>query len=228
MDVAAIFFCWLLFGGTHIIGSSLPVRNYLIDRFGTLAFKGIYSLVALATFIPLCMVYAANKHAGALLYRPTSILSGLAQLSMLLALFVLLQGLLTLNPQSVQAELSDRVRAEPRGIERICRHPQNLSFALFGAGHMLVNPFVGDWIFFGGFVIYSLISAGHQDGRNLAGDSAEIKAYIAATSFVPFAALLSGRQRIAWDEFSRLGLLLAGILFVLLRYFHQDIFGGFD
>jgi uncharacterized membrane protein len=227
MDVAAIFICWLLFGGTHIIGSSLPVRSYLIGKFGALAFKGIYSLIAFATFIPLCMVYAAHKHAGPLLYIPNTIHSSLAQLLMLLALIVLLQGLLIFNPQSVQAELSGRIRAEPRGIERLCRHPQNLSFFLFGGAHMLANPFVGDWLFFGGFVIYSLLSAVHQDRRNLGCGTDEIKTFIAATSLLPFAAINSGRQKIDWGEFSRPGLLIATLLFILLRFYHQELFGGF-
>ena len=46
---AMILFWWLMFGGTHIIGSSIPVRTFVIRRIGKLGFKGFYSLVGLAT-----------------------------------------------------------------------------------------------------------------------------------------------------------------------------------
>ncbi|MBW2467297.1 MAG: hypothetical protein JRF02_08355, partial [Deltaproteobacteria bacterium] len=63
-----IIFWWLMFGGSHIIGSTIPVRTFCIRRIGTLGFKCIYSLVALATFIPLCYFYFTHCHAGSHLY----------------------------------------------------------------------------------------------------------------------------------------------------------------
>ena len=44
-EVALIFFWWLMFGGTHIIGSSIAVRTFFIHYMGTLGFKCVYSLV---------------------------------------------------------------------------------------------------------------------------------------------------------------------------------------
>ena len=58
-----------------------------------------------------------------------------------------------------------------RGIQRITRHPGNFAFALFGIGHMLSSPRVGDWIFFGGFVVYGIVSSMHQDRRDCRDDS---------------------------------------------------------
>ena len=45
---AIILFWWLMFGGSHVIGSSIPVRSFVISRTGKLGFKVIYSVVALA------------------------------------------------------------------------------------------------------------------------------------------------------------------------------------
>ena len=60
-DEATILFWWLMFGGTHIIGSTIVVRAYVIGKIGNLGFKAVYSFIALATFVPLCLVYFAHK-----------------------------------------------------------------------------------------------------------------------------------------------------------------------
>ena len=97
---------WLLFGGTHVLGSSLPVRTRLIRALGLQGFKGLYSLVSFATFIPLVWVYASNKHAGTVLYASAPWMNTVTDVLMFLALFVLTQGFVTPNPLSTQAEMS--------------------------------------------------------------------------------------------------------------------------
>lgn len=53
IETFVILFWWLMFGGTHILSSSIPVRSFFIARFGRMPFRGLYSLVAFATFPPL-------------------------------------------------------------------------------------------------------------------------------------------------------------------------------
>jgi len=223
---AEILVWWLLFAGTHILGSTVPVRSWLIRTISLRGFKAVYSLVALATFLPLCWVFAENKHAGAFLFALTPFSYYLAHALMLLALVVLLQGLATASPLTTVAEMTGRYGSGPRGIQRVTRHPQNLAFMLFGLAHCLTNPYVGDWIFFGGFVIYGLASAMHQDRRVLLLGPEEARRLVAETSLLPFGAILAGRLRLAPREYSLLALLLALVLFVVLRYFHAALFGG--
>jgi uncharacterized membrane protein len=222
-----ILFWWLMFGGSHIIGSSIPVRTFVIRRIGTLGFKIIYSLVALATFIPLCFTYFINRHAGSLLYTSGYSIKLLAQFIMLAAIIVLLQGLVTANPMTTMAELTGRVARSGHGIQRITRHPQNFAFALFGLAHLLANPYAGDWIFFGGFIVYGIVSAMHQDKRLLAKGSAQVKQFLADTSAIPFAAILTGKQRLKPGEYHPPALAAAIVLFILLRLLHPILFGGF-
>jgi uncharacterized membrane protein len=226
-DVAFVLFWWLMFGGTHIIGSSIPVRTFVIRRIGNLGFKGVYSLVALATFIPLCYFYFAHKHAGYLLYNSGYSLQMLAQLFMLAALIILLQGLVSANPMTTYAELSSKSVSSAHGIQRITRHPQNLSFACFGLAHLLVNPYVGDWIFFGGFIVYGIVSAMHQDRRQFATGSEEVKQFLADTSAIPFAAIMKGKQRFGLAEYYPPALVAAAVIFILLKLLHPVLFGGF-
>jgi uncharacterized membrane protein len=225
MASGSILFWWLLFAGTHIGGSSQALRTALIRRLGLTGFKGIYTLVALATFIPLCSVYARHKHAGALLFVPDSSLLAATEGLMLVALVVLAQGLATPGPMSTQAELSGRFSPEVRGIQRVTRHPQNLAFILFGFSHLLVNPFSADLIFFGGFVVYGIASAIHQDDSQRIAGIPEVREYLAVTSALPFAAIVTGRQRLAAREYSRTALVGALLLYVVLRIFHSRLFG---
>jgi uncharacterized membrane protein len=224
---AEILIWWVLFGGTHILGSSVPVRTFLIRALTLQGFKLLYSLVALATFVPLCWTFARNKHSGAFLFAMTPLSYYLAQLLMLLALIVLLQGLATASPLTTKAEMTGRYGSGARGIQRITRHPQNLAFMLFGLAHCLTNPYVGDWIFFGGFVIYGLVSAMHQDRRAALLGPEEARRLVAETSLLPFAAILAGRLRLAPREYSLLALLAALALFLLLRRYHGVLFGAY-
>jgi len=226
-EVALIFFWWLMFGGTHIIGSSIPVRTFFIRQMGTLGFKCVYSLVALATFIPLFYFHFTHKHAGYLLYTPGYFLQLFAQLLMLAAIIVLLQGLTTANPMTTKAELFGRHINSGHGIQRITRHPQNLAFGIFGLAHLLVNPYLGDWIFFGGFIVYGVVSAMHQDQRLLAMGHTQVKQFIADTSAIPFAAIIRGKQRFGLDEFYPPALVAAIVIFILLKLLHPMLFGGF-
>ena len=222
-----ILFWWLMFGGSHIIGSSVPVRTFVIRRIGILGFKTIYSLVALATFIPLCYFYFTHRHAGTLLYSAGYYIKLLAQFLMLGSIFVLLQSLVTPNPMTTMAELTGRVVRKGVGIQRVTRHPQNFAFALFGLAHLLANPYIGDWIFFGGFIVYGIVSGAHQDRRLHATGSAQVKQFQADTGAIPFAAIISGRQRLAPSEYHPPAMAAAIVLFILMRLLHPMLFGGF-
>src|SRR5579885_2912520 len=60
--VLAIGVWSVLFVGAHLFISSSLMRPRLVDRVGEQAFRGVYSLVAFATFIPLTIVFAHHKH----------------------------------------------------------------------------------------------------------------------------------------------------------------------
>lgn len=222
-----ILFWWILFAGTHVLGSSLPVRRRLIRTLGLGPFKGLYSVVALATFIPLFHTFFTNRHAGAYLFSLPDGARHVSEGLMLLAMIILVQGFASASPLNTVSELTGRIPA-PRGILRITRHPMNLAFGLFGLAHCLANPFLGDWMFFGGFIVYALASALHQDRRTLAAGSDGARSFIRETSYLPFVAILLGRQRLAVREFSPAGLVVALVVYFLLRHYHGDILGGFE
>jgi len=59
-----IVLLWLGFAGSHLTLSSVRVRQALVARIGEGPFRGLYSLVAFAFFIPLVWTYFGHKHAG--------------------------------------------------------------------------------------------------------------------------------------------------------------------
>jgi len=225
--VSKLLLWWILFGGTHVLGSTLPVRTFLIRRIGLPAFKGLYSLVALATLLPLAFIYFLDKHAGPALFVSPPGMKIVTQVLMFFAVLVLGQAIATTNPMGTMAEMSGKHLDRARGIQRVTRHPMNFAFALFGLAHCLVNPHAGDWVFFGGFVVYAVASGYHQDRRTFATGPEAVRQFQAQTSYLPFAGILSGKQRLAPGEYSLVALGVSVAVFVVLRLSHGALFGGF-
>ncbi len=62
MEIGGIVLFWFLFGASHMALSSLKLRPKLVGVLGNRGFQGVYSLVALGTFVPLVRIYADAKH----------------------------------------------------------------------------------------------------------------------------------------------------------------------
>jgi uncharacterized membrane protein len=218
---------WAAFAGSHMLLSSARLRPRLHARLGEQGFRGLYSLIALATFVPLVWVYWGNRHAGPLLWTtigPPAISTGLNHVLMALALVLLASSLLPASaaPSAMHAQTEGIARV--RGMTRITRHPTLVAFALFGIAHLLVNGNLADLVFFGGFPLYTWIGARHQDHR-LAHDRPGYRSVIANTSIVPFGAILAGRQSLVPRELPLPGIVVGLGLAIVLRVFHPTLFG---
>jgi uncharacterized membrane protein len=219
-----VLFWWLLFGGTHLLLSSSFVRPQLIARLGDRPFLGVYSLIAVATFLPLVIFYARHKHAGPQLWHilPPYLVNRDVNLALMAFAFVLLvTGLAARPPSSMMA--SDAPQAY--GVTRITRHPTFAAIFLFGVAHCLVNGYLGDLVFFGGFSVFAWIGAVHQDSRKIV-DVPGYAEFKQETSFLPFAAMLKGKQRLDLRELRWSIVLVAIIIFYIVRAHHPQLFGG--
>ncbi len=215
----AIVLLWIGFGGSHIAPSVLSIRNQLVRRLGEGPFRGLYSLVSFAFFIPLVWVYAAHKHAGPQLW---SLPHGIALLSLMyvgmaVAFTLLLAAVMRPSPAAVVPG-----DATPTGVFRITRHPLFMGIALFALLHLLPNGGAADVAFFGGFVVFVLIGGWHQDQRKLATAGPQFARFYAATPFLPFTgtATLQGVR-----EMSPQVIAAGVVLTVVVRYFHASLFG---
>jgi uncharacterized membrane protein len=215
-----ILILWLGFAGSHLVLSSTQVRALLVERFGEDRFRLLYSLLALAFFIPLVWVYFTHKHAGWWLWGTPrgALMFWTVSLGMAVAFVLLVAGLARPSPASIAP--GDPIT---NGVYRITRHPVFMALAIFGLMHLLANGSAADIVFFGGFVVFSLVGGRHQDQRKLASDDARYSGFYAATPFLPFtgSATLQGIK-----ELHPAVLATAIVLTVIVRYFHVSWFGG--
>jgi hypothetical protein len=133
-----------------------------VGRLGEQGFRGFYSLVALATFVPLVATFFTHR-AGRGIWLPALALTpGVWWVTMLVnfcAVLLIVLGFARPNPVSTLRASPD---TEARGVLRITRHPGFMGFALLGLGHLFVLRAPVDLAFFGGLFAYSLLGAAHQ------------------------------------------------------------------
>jgi len=215
---------WLLFAGTHIGLATHPVRGALVARLGERGFGAFFSLVASVAYTVIVSYYAAHRFAGA----PGLALGHVPALRWPLMAIVaagvaLTIGALAAYPRSPMAMFSTKVPA-PRGIGRITRHAFFVGVALVAAAHVLLATRLVGTVFMGGFGLLALAGAWHQDRKLLHLRGEPYADYLAATSVMPFAAVIGGRQRVVWGELPWASLAAGLAIAVLLRAVHASIF----
>lgn len=222
MDVTlAIAALWVGFAASHMGLSSLRLRPRLVGALGERAFAGVYSLVALAFFVPLVWVYFAHKHAGPLLWyvgwRPGVRWPMYALMGVALALVA--AALARPSPASIVPGAS----AEVSGIYRVTRHPTFMGAGLFGLAHLLAaRVHAAELAFFAGFPLFALIGCLHQDRRKLRTAGEAFRRFHAQTPFLPFtrAGAARGLREAAVPVAIGVGVA------ALVRYLHPTLFGG--
>lgn len=215
---------WLAFAGSHLALSSLPVRGRLVPRLGERGFQAAYSLVALVTVIGFVGAWWDARHAGPLLWMWRDIAPvSWAAIALGLLGFAFIFGAIF---QPSPAGLAPGAPLRARGLSRITRHGFFVGVALWGVGHLLVNGWASDLVFFGGLSLFVVLGALHQDHRKRVTDGERLAPFLAETSLVPFAAVLAGRQRVVWGElpWRAIALGLAGGW--VLYWFHPQLFAG--
>jgi uncharacterized membrane protein len=215
-----IVLLWLGFAGSHLLLSHVPVRQRLVERLGETPFRGLYSLVAFAFFIPLVVVYFRHKHAGEWLWSlpHTPALVWTVYVGMGIAFVLIVASLIRPSPAAVVPG-----DPQPSGVYRITRHPLLMGLGLFGLIHLPLNASTADVAFFGGYPLFAVVGAMHQDRRKLSTDGARYRAFYEATPFLPF----TGRA--TWQGIREVLPTVAPVgvaLTVVVRWFHGSWFGG--
>jgi uncharacterized membrane protein len=221
MEVAfEIALLWAAFTASHVGLSSLRVRPRLVEALGEVGFLGLYSVVALAIFVPAMWLYFGHKHEGpALWVLPRGpLLSWTLYLAMVVALVFLVSSFVNPSPAGMAP-----ASATPHGVHWLTRHPLVMAFAVFALAHLLPNGFASDVAFFGGFAAFALLAAAHQDARKRIAGPPGYGEFAAATPFFPFTGSQTAR---GLRELSKLALAGGILLAILIRYFHSSWFGG--
>ncbi len=210
---------WIAFAATHMGLSSVALRPRLQAALGERGFLGLYSVVALAIFVPLVWYYFAHKHAGPLLWAlPIGTGARWALYAgMGVAFTLIVCSAVQPNPHS----LGQDGTAPPQGIHWITRHGTFLGVGLFAGLHLIPNGYAGDVAFFGGILVFSVVGCLHQDARKLALDDGRFRPFWEKTPFIPFTGSETARglRELPWY-----GVAGAILLTVVLRYFHSALF----
>jgi uncharacterized membrane protein len=222
---ATVLLLWLVFGGAHVALASAPIRGPLSARLGERGFDVLFSSIAGVTFAALVHYYAGHRMDGAMgpALGHGGVLRWMAMGS-IVAGFGLAAAALTSYSRSPYALFGGPGVGEPRGIERVTRHGFLVGVVLVAVPHALLATRLAGTAFFAGFVLLAIVGGWHQDRKLLTRRGPGYREYLARTSFVPFAAIVAGRQRLVWREMPARHLAAGALVAVALRAVHDGIF----
>lgn len=200
LPAAIVLAAWLLFGGSHLLLASSPLREHLVARLGERGFTLAFATLAATTLSLLAATVALHggDGAAALNLRANPVarwtLAALAALGIALAV----AGLANYFRAPIAAlRRGGRVRP-PAAVELITRHPFFVGLALAMAAHALLATTLAQAMYFAGFVVLALAGIPMQDRKLRRRHGAVWADYEAATPALPFT---SGRPpRPAWRE----------------------------
>ena len=221
--VDGVLWRWILFAGAHIGLGTRRVRRGLVARLGEQGFSVAFSVVAALAFTPLVRFYAAHRFEGppGLAAGTHPVGNGLLTLLALGGIALAVAGLVGFRP-STMTPFGARVPAV-RGLDRVTRHPFFVGVAVLAIAHTLLATRLVGTVFFGGRAAFTLVGMRIQDAKLLQQRGAPYADYLAATSAVPFAAVVAGRQTVAASELPWIALGVGLIVAGLLRWTHESI-----
>ncbi len=216
----------LLWVISHLGISSTPARRLLVNSIGQGPYLLLYSLIAAGALAYLIWTYSQVPRFD-YLWLPNPDLYWVSKITMPVAFILLLGGFMVRNPTNVGMAIDDPGSAAElaRGVTRITRHPLQWAVVIWGVGHIFAN---GDWvslIFFGSFVLLSGLGGVLIDHKKAQTLGPGWEPYAKATSNVPFAAIVSGRNRLVWSELW-LPIVVGSAVYALVYYFHEAITGA--
>lgn len=177
---AGLFLSVLAFVGTHFLMSH-PLRGPLVRSLGEGAFRGVYSLVSLATFGAAIYFYGRIGDEPPL-WQLGELAWALGALLMWLA-SILLVGSFFGNPALPGARRQDD---GPRGVLTITRHPMMWSFAIWAAVHWALIGTPKAMVLDLSIIVLALGGAAGQDRKKARLHGQNWHDWTARTAFVPF------------------------------------------
>jgi uncharacterized membrane protein len=222
-----VILLWILFGGAHVGLATRRVRTVLVHRLGEWGFIGLFSVVAVATFSALVHHFAVHRFEG--MAGPA--LGAIPLLSwalLCIASFGAMVMALSLFDYPVSAYALTRKQSpnEPRPIERITRHGFFSGLFLLAIAHALLSSRLIGTVFFACLALFTWLGSVHQDTKLLSLRGDVHRRYMEVTSFLPFAAIVAGRQQLKLRGIPLPAILACIAVPWLLRTFHDSIFAA--
>ena len=216
---AQLYYATAAFLATHFIAST-PLRGALVRGIGERAYLALYSLIAAGALG--WMIWAYNRAP----LEPMWVgLRWLPAVVMPFSFILLACGLLARNPTLIGA---NKLLSNPdpaRGIIRITRHPVMWAIMLWSLAHLLARGERMASVFFGGFLALAALGALLLDQRKARTLGEDWKRFEAVTSYMPFGAILLGKNRLNGGEIGWRNPAIGLALYALFFWFHPMLFG---
>lgn len=213
----------VFFVGIHQYISGTALRDTLVARLGEKAYMGLFSIFSFIGLIWMIKAYGGAPYIE--LWGQITAARWLSSLLILLAFLFIVLGMLSRNPTSIGGETLLTTAEASQGIFRITRHPFLMGFAIWAATHLIYNGDLASTVFFGGFLILSILGPKAIDNKQHLTCREDWEAFAAKTSIIPFQAILQGRNRLAFKELLTWRLAVAFVVYVLVFKLHAWLFG---
>lgn len=210
----------------HVGIAATPLRRALVGGMGEGPYRGLFSLASAGVLAWLIFAYGAVRAdpGNALLWEAPAWGRHVTATLVLAGFLLGVAGLVTPGPTLVGFAGALRKPEPAKGILRVTRHPFLWGVALWGVGHLAVNPEITSVLLFGGLAVMALLGTRSIDRKTAARDPAHWGAFAAVTSNVPFAAIVQGRNTFRIAEAAP-ALAVAAIAYVAAAYLHRLAFG---
>ena len=181
-----------IFLALHFGLSSMALRPRLVASLGEDRFRLVYSLAAGVTLA--AMIWAFARAPIAPMWEPVHGMRWVAIVLMPLACILLVAGVSQRNPTMVAGSFAPAGAAPATGALRITRHPVMWGIGLWGIAHVASAGTVRGFVVFGALAALALLGTERIDIKRAAGEPAAFGRLAAATSNLPFRAIVDGRQ----------------------------------
>ena len=209
---------WL---GVHVGIAGTGLRDRLVGGIGETAFRALFSVVSIGAIVFLVWTWCAAP-TTLLWYAPGWLFRVLA--AVMLVAFVLFVAAVSRRSPTMVGPPGAAVQP-PRGIQRVTRHPMLWSFALWAGVHIIGNGDTAAIVFFGTFLVTALAGMPSIDAKLARRDPPKWQTLSAATSIVPFAAIVQGRNRFVPGEIGWLTPAIGAVAWVVGLWLHPWLFG---
>jgi uncharacterized membrane protein len=211
----------------HFAVSGTRLRDALVRRLGEGPYRAAFALASIAGLA--WMVYGYRHAPVVALWEQPAALRPLAFALVFVAFLFVVVGLATPSPTQVGKEGRLQQGADGvRGMLRITRHPFLWGVALWALVHVVMNGDLSSLILFGSLLVLALGGPRAIDAKRQRRYGDDWARFAAASSSVPFAAILGGRNRLgaALGEIGLVRLLAAALAYAVFFYFHGRFFGA--
>ena len=203
----------------HVGISGTRLRDAAVARLGEGRFTLSFSIGSVVSIVLLVMAWQNAE--TTFLWAAPDWLRWLLAILMLPALVLFMAS----HKRNPTAAGNKGLGEEPRGIQRITRHPMLMSFAIWAVVHLLGNGDTASLVFFGAFLVTAVAGMPSIDAKLARRHGDTWARFAQKTSILPFGAILAGRNRLVLSEIGWMPPVVGFAIWAALLHFHRGIFG---